>query len=405
MRGIPSAAFFIFLGIIILIEVIAYLSIMQIVKKSRKKKLIAFSYWILSACFISIWLTAFLNPETIRETENYQFFYLVISLTTLNIIPKIILNCFFVISIVPLIFKVKHISKLIVMSGLIISIGTLLTIGTGIAWERKMLRIEKVEIPMKNLPSQLNGIKIVQISDIHLGSFTNDQFLKESVAAINKLSPDLILFTGDIVNNYYSEIIGFEEELTRMNASLGKYAILGNHDYGDYSNWKTEAAKNENHSQLCKAIENAGFHLLLNETKQIEISDTSIYLIGVENWGHPPFPQYAKLNTAIQNVPEESFKILLSHDPAHWEAKILPETDIHLTLSGHTHGAQTGLHIAGIEFSPMFFVQKLWGGLYKSKNQYLYVNRGLGCVGLLGRIDMRPEITVIKLLSDVIETD
>ena len=405
MRGIPGTSFFIFLGIIILIEIVAFLSIMQLFKNNKKKKLITVLYWTLSAGFLILWFTAFWNPSAIRETDNYPFFYFVISTSFLNLVPKFIINCFFVLALLLLIFKVRNGSRLVLMSGLIISIGTMLTIGSGILWGRKAIRVEQVELPIRGLPEQLDGKMIVHLSDTHLGSFKTDVFLKKCAAVVNELSPDLLLFTGDMVNNYYSEMIGFKEELSAMKAQIGKYAILGNHDYGDYSDWESEELKNQNHEQLCHAIEDAGFQLLLNDAVKIKIADTSFYLIGVENWGHPPFPQYARLEEAIKNVPEEAFKVLLSHDPAHWEAEVLPESNINITLSGHTHGAQVGFRLAGIEFSPMFFIQKFWGGLYESEGRYLYVNRGLGSVGLLARIDMRPEITQIKLLSDIVEPD
>ncbi len=405
MRGIPGTAFFLFLTAILLVEIVAYLSIMQVTSGKKRRKTVSIFYWFVTVATLTVWLTAFLNPASIRETENYQFFYFVISLSVLNLAPKIVLCYFFLASLLPFLFKARQLSKLILTSGLIISIGTMLTIGAGIIIERKTIKLESIELRVKGLPEQLNGKTLVQLSDIHLGSFSNDKFLKKCANSVNQLSPDLIVFTGDMVNNYYSEMIGFEEELAEMHAPLGKYAILGNHDYGDYSNWETETAKNENNRKLRQAIEDTGFKLLLNSSVELKVADTSFFLIGVENWGHAPFPQYANLNEAIKNVPEKAFKILLTHDPAHWKAKVLQETNIQLTLSGHTHGAQTGFHFAGIEFSPMFLVQEFWGGLYESEDRYLYVNRGLGCVGLLGRIDMRPEITRIKLLSDIIETN
>jgi hypothetical protein len=206
-----------------------------------------------------------------------------------------------------------------------------------------------------------------------------------------------LLFTGDIVNNFSDEMNGFESYLAKLSAKYGKYAIQGNHDYGDYYEWPDSVSKRNNLKQIENGLINSGFKLLLNQWETIGVKDSSFSLIGVENWGHRPFPQYADLDTAMKGVPANSFKILMSHDPAHWDAIVVPQTDIPLTLSGHTHGGQFGFKIAGIEFSPIYFIQKNWGGLYEADNQYLYVNRGLGTIGFSGRVEMKPEITLLTL--------
>jgi predicted MPP superfamily phosphohydrolase len=277
----------------------------------------------------------------------------------------------------------------------------LLSIAYGISIGKHTLQINTVEIRMDDLPAELDKLKLVQISDIHLGSFQNDAFMEKAASAVNKLSPDLLLFTGDMVNNYYQEMLGFEGALLKMKAKYGKFAIWGNHDYGDYSNWKSEQDKAENHQMVADKIRAAGFDLLQNQAARVVIKDTSVYIVGVENWGHKPFPQYADLGLAMKNVPNDAFSILLSHDPAHWEDEIRNKTTIPLTLSGHTHGGQFGFKLGGITFSPMYLIQPLWAGLYKENNQYLYVNQGLGCVGFPGRIDMNPEITVLTLRSNI----
>ncbi len=405
MRGIPGSAILIFLSIILLIELIAFFSMRKLIVKPSFKKLFAIIYWSISVAILGLWISAFINPESIRDANNYRFFYFVIAISIFNTIPKIFVCVFFLFSLIPLLLQSKYWHKIILMSSLIIALGIMSSIGFGILFGRKMVRVEEVNLTIKELPKSLDGLVIVQLSDIHLASFENADFLERSIEIVNEIGPDIILFTGDLVNNYYSEIIGFEDELSSIKARYGKFAILGNHDYGDYSNWESAEAKKADHDKLCSSIEGCGFDLLLNETVELQIADTSIFIIGVENWGHSPFPQYADLSAAIEGVPQDAFKILMSHDPAHWEAKVLPETNIPLTLSGHTHGAQTGFRIAGIEFSPMFLVQKYWGGLYQSGSRYLYVNRGFGCVGLLGRIDMVPEITVLRLRSDTIEID
>ncbi len=265
---------------------------------------------------------------------------------------------------------------------------------------RYNIRVEKHELIFGDLPHQLDGLRIVQFSDIHLGSFSkNSKILTKAVLKINELHPDILLFTGDIVNNFANELKGYEPYLNKLSSKYGKYAILGNHDYGDYSLWPDSDSKSKNMDEIRNAITNNGFKLLLNQWDTVKIKDTSLCIIGVENWGHPPFPQYAKLDVATQNLPDKSFKILLSHDPAHWHAAVEPQTNIQLTLSGHTHGGQFGIKVAGIEFSPIYFYQKYWGGLYQSEYQKLYVNRGLGTIGFPGRVEMRPEITLLILRS------
>ncbi|MHA7109371.1 metallophosphoesterase [Sunxiuqinia elliptica] len=399
MRGIPGSGVFIFFAIVFLIELLAFFAVRHLLDRPRVKKQVTLMYWLLSFLMFAILLLAFLNPDKIRETTNYQFFYFVISVSFLNLLPKIILAVGYLLSIIPRLFRSFRISRVVVMSSLIIGLGVVITIGYSIAFGRKTLRIEKHEIFIKDLPAELDQTILLQFSDTHLGSFETDAFFKRTVEVINQQNADVLLFTGDMVNNYYQEMEGFEDELANMKAKYGKFAILGNHDYGDYSNWENDQLKRNNHQQLCDKIEQAGFQLLQNESAAISINHTPVEIIGVENWGHAPFPQYADLNKALKDTKANSLKVLLSHDPAHWEAQVIDQTEIPLMLSGHTHAAQTGLRIAGIEFSPMYFVQKYWGGLYQRNDQYLYVNRGFGCVGFLGRIDMAPEITVLTLRS------
>lgn len=399
MRGIPASGVIIFFGLVLVIELLAFLGINQLVNHKKTKIKFSIVYWLLSIAILSILGYAFLNPSKIRETENYQFFYFVISVAFLDLIPKILLTVSYIISLFFRLFRGRYYSKVLLMSTTIISLGIVMTIGYGIVFGRKSLRVIEQEIHLKALPSSLDKLVIVQISDLHLGSFENDDFLRRTADKINDYKPDFIFFTGDMVNNFYQEMTGFEEELTAMKAKHGKFAILGNHDYGDYSNWDTEKQKQTNHQKLEKKITAAGFNLLLNQSAKLEINETPIEIIGVENWGHPPFPQYADLEKAMQNTESQSFKILMTHDPAHWEDRVIERTSVPLSLAGHTHAAQSGVQFAGIEFSPMYFLQKYWGGLYRHSDQFLYVNRGLGCVGLLGRIEMNPEITVLTLRS------
>lgn len=248
------------------------------------------------------------------------------------------------------------------------------------------------------LPEAFDGLRIVQISDLHLGSFNFAyKKLNSAIEKINHLKPDYIVITGDLVNNYAWELSGWEDVFKRLIATEGKYAILGNHDYGDYSQWDTPAEKQANFEAIKQFFPNIGFKLLLNEAEIISKEDQQIAMIGVENWGKPPFKQYGDLHKAMTDVKDIPFKILLSHDPTHWTEEVRDKTNISLMLAGHTHGMQAGFQYKNLKWSPIKYKFKHWAGLYQHKDQYLYVNRGLGWMGFPGRIGMRPEITFIEL--------
>jgi len=400
MRGIPSAYLFLFFGLVFLVELISYWGIQQLLKNSAYKlKLVCNVINIgVSVGVLSLLLYAFSSPELIRQSRDYHFFYLVVVIGTITLVPKFFFSVMTLLSFLAQLFFTKRFQIIILTGSFVLSFSILLIILYGIFLCRNQVVIKEENLYFDNLPIQFDGLRIVQLSDIHLGTFNNDtRVIQQSVSLVKRLQPDLLLFTGDIVNNFSNEFIGYESYLSQLSAKYGKFAILGNHDYGDYFQWPDSLDKRENLAQIKNGLISSGFQLLLNQSTKIAVNDTSIVLIGVENWGHKPFPQYADLKKAMFNVPGNSFKILMSHDPAHWEAVVVPQTDIPLTLSGHTHGGQFGIKIAGIEFSPIYLAQKYWGGLYKSKNQYLYVNRGLGTIGFAGRIEMNPEITVLIL--------
>ena len=355
-------------------------------------------YLLISLTTTGLLLYSFSNPNVIRQARNYTFFYLVISVTFLNLFPKFIFSLITLFSFPIRWMGGKRLQMILLTGSFIICTGFFSIIAYGIFFGRFNLNVEKKDLYFDNWPQQLDGFKIVQLSDIHFGSFGKDtELMKKTVQIIAQLNPDLMLFTGDLVNNFSNEIEGFEPYLRQLPGRYGKYAIQGNHDYGDYSSWPDSTSKKRNLHQIQSSLTDAGFKLLLNQWDKISVKDTAFSLIGVENWGHPPFHQYGKLDIAVKGIPKHSFKILMTHDPAHWNSIVVPETDIPLTLSGHTHGGQLGIKIAGIEFSPMYFVQKNWGGLYQSYNQTLYVNRGFGTIGFHGRIEMPPEITVLTL--------
>lgn len=263
-------------------------------------------------------------------------------------------------------------------------------------------RVHKVKVSSPNLPEAFEGFKIVQLSDIHSGSFMSTEPLIKAFNIALSQNPDIIFFTGDLVNNESSETAPHLETYKMLKAPYGVYSTLGNHDYGDYKKWTSDEHKKQNLENLKKVHAQSGWRLLMNEHVPIEKDGQKIALLGIENWGgNLSFPRYGKLENAHAGTEEYSFKILLSHDPSHWDVQVSQEAkynDIDLTLSGHTHGMQFGIEIPGvIQWSPSKYVYKHWAGLYKQDNQFLYVNRGLGFLGYPGRVGIWPEITVIEL--------
>lgn len=265
---------------------------------------------------------------------------------------------------------------------------------------RFRFRIERQILRFPHLPSSFDGMKIVQLSDIHIGSFFgNHESVSAGIDMVNELDPDLILFTGDMINNYAEELDGWEEVLGRLKAKMGKYSILGNHDYGDYSEWPSEEAKEKNLKGLLERQERLGFEMLNNRWIPIRSSTgEEIELIGTENWGNGRFSKYGDLKQAMEGTKPERFQILMTHDPSHWDAQVRPVTHVDLTLSGHTHGMQVGIEIPGfIKWSPAKYRYKHWAGLYREGKQLLYVNRGFGYIGFPARVGIWPEITIFEL--------
>ncbi|MEE9461377.1 MAG: metallophosphoesterase [Bacteroidales bacterium] len=268
----------------------------------------------------------------------------------------------------------------------------------GMLFGRFNFKVRRSEITYTDIPPAFDGYRIIHISDLHLGSLYGYQDkLRRAINLINNESPDLILFTGDLVNNLAEETKGWEDLLAGLHAPDGNYAILGNHDYGEYYDWPDEKAHQENMQKLIRAHEDSGFTLLLNRSVKISRNDEDIFLAGVENWGLPPFKQYGDLAKALQNIPDAGFTILLSHDPSHWDEEVTDRTGVHLTLSGHTHGMQFGIRIGKFRWSPIQIKYPRWLGFYQQGYQYLHVNPGLGYIGYAGRIGIPPEISLITL--------
>jgi predicted MPP superfamily phosphohydrolase len=291
--------------------------------------------------------------------------------------------------------------KFISQAGLIAAAIPFTTMLYGMVRTAFNLQVKRKTVFFDDLPETFEGLTIAQISDLHSGSFSSSEFIAEAVDKILELKPDLIFFTGDLVNNEASEAEPHINEFKRLEARLGVHSILGNHDYGDYGPWASPEAKAENLSRLKDIHSESGWNLLLNDNHVLESDGEKLAIVGVENWGASRhFPKYGDLDKAVVGVEDVPFKILLSHDPSHWDAKIKEHPQkFQLTLSGHTHGAQFGIEVPGFKWSPVQYLYKQWAGLYEDMGQNIYVNRGLGFIGYMGRIGIQPEITLLELKS------
>lgn len=304
--------------------------------------------------------------------------------------------------------KKRHIFSKI---GFILGIATFLLLWWGVFFTRKEIVVNRVEITSEKLPDSFNGFRIVQFSDAHVGTWGNDTtFVSELVDSINSLNPDIIVFTGDIVNRRTDELGPFLNVLSRLKAKDGVYSVLGNHDYGDYIDWKNEADHKKNNELLARWEKSMGWKLLNNERSFVKRGNDSIVILGVENWGEPPFPEYGRLREAypvskdsVYNLNDSRFKVLLTHNPEHWSREVLKISNIDLSLSGHTHAMQMMISFGNWNWSPSVFKYSRWGGLYQERNaagepMNLYVNIGSGEVGMPARIGSAyPEITEIIL--------
>lgn len=264
-------------------------------------------------------------------------------------------------------------------------------------------QLKKLKLWFPNLPEKFSGLKVIQISDIHSGSFDSIEDVRRGIKMIMDQNPDLILFTGDIVNDIHSELIPYKEVFAALKAPLGVFAVLGNHDYGDYHQWNSKEEQVQNIEQLKQHFKDMNWELLMNRHVVFDHAGDRIALIGIENWSAKSnFPKYGKMREAVAGLDEKrpEFKILMSHDPSHWDAEVRPEYgDIDLTLSGHTHGMQFGIRLPWMKWSLVQYMYKQWAGLYQEGRQYLYVNPGFGFIGYKGRVGILPEITVFELMK------
>lgn len=290
-------------------------------------------------------------------------------------------------------------SQFLVKAGLVTAAVPLSSLSWGIVSGAYDYQIKRVKLVLPNLPKAFDGIKLAQISDIHSGSFYNKIAVKGGVDMLMSEKPDLVFFTGDLVNNVTKEVKDYQDIFAQVKAPLGVYSVLGNHDYGDYHFGRTSSpAKTKNLQDMIATHKIMGYDLLINEHRRIKVDGEEIGILGIENWGMGRFPKYGKMDLATQNTDDLPVKLLLSHDPSHWRGEVLEKyNDIDAMFSGHTHGMQFGVRLKEFQWSPVQYIYKEWAGLYQVKQQQLYVNVGYGFLGYPGRVGIVPEITIFEL--------
>lgn len=395
--------FFILLCLFFILEFYIY----QGIKLFIKNPLLKWIYWVI---IISIYASIIILSLTINRNDvSPRKVQIITSIALGLIVPKLLITLFLLIEdifrIVGCIFHYftqKEVlfpprRKFVSILGFVLSGIFSIFVFDGIIFGKYRHKARIVKVKIKNLPENFKGYKIVQISDVHSGSFFNPEKLRPAIHLINQQNPNLVLFTGDMVNVVAEEFQSFVPLFSEIKSTDGKFSVLGNHDYGGYF-YSTKNEKEDNVKKLIDYQNKAGFRMLRNEHISIEKNGEKLYIIGVENWGIPPFPQYGDLNKAVKGIPQKSAKILMSHDPTHFDEVVKSHpSDISLTLSGHTHGMQFGLDFKRLKWSPVQYRYSKWADLYESMGKYLYVNRGFGVIGFPGRVGVEPEITVFIL--------
>ena len=393
--------FFIF---IFFIDFYSYKSI----KNINKSKILKYSYFIISLIVVFYFFLEYkIQPNSYNKSLSLGLLIAFYSPKFILVLFNLIEDVFrFLISVYNRLLKPSMVIKLPSRRKFISKLGIglasipFVSLNLGMVWGKNNIKVLNYTLFFDNLPSSFDGFKLTQISDLHAGNLDDLDDLERTVQLINSQNSDVIFFTGDLVNNEADELIPWITTLSKLSAKDGVYSILGNHDYGDYRSWPTDLEKKKNFAKLKKYQKKIGFDLILNDSRFIYKGGQKLAIVGVENWSSA-FRKYADLSLATKKINSTDFKILLSHDPTHWQKKILlGEDDYQLTLSGHTHGGQFGIEIPGyLKWSPVKWRYKYWAGIYKEKNKYLNVNRGLGTTAVPGRVGIWPEISVITLKS------
>ena len=407
---------FFFIAFFLLLDFYLFTSISPVFNKgSFSNKIFNITYWVISAIIYAIIIFVFINFNKRTPSVHFNneilissFMFIVFISKFFALIPLVvddILRIFrfigqFIVTDLKRenIFDIDRL-KFLKKTSLFIGSTFFITMLGGILFGRYNFKTKNINLKLENWSSKLKDFKIVQISDLHLGSFSSVKKLEDVVEIINNEKADLVVFTGDLVNNFHNEALPYISTLKKIKSNYGNYSVLGNHDYCDYVGWKRSSKKwKDNFNEMLEVHKKMGFNLLLNSSKEIEIEDDKINLVGVENWGAGNFNKDGDLKKAMFGVNEKYPTILLSHDPSHWSAQVLDfQKRIDLQLSGHTHGMQFGIDIPGFKWSPVQWRYKQWSGLYENSKKFIYVNTGVGNLAYAGRVGIMPEITVLKI--------
>ncbi len=382
----------------------------QSIKAITKKKFYFYFYWIVSVMTILFFIYNFSNRGQSRVLS--QKLMLALGVMFLIYTPKLI--AIFVLFFEDIVRGAKYINNLfskkpkkpffngrrVFVSKIALGLASIpfASLLYGMTRGKYNYQVLEHTLYFDDLPKAFDGYKITHISDIHFGSLDNPEKVGYGINLINEQKSDIIVFTGDLVNNVAEEVNPWVSHFRKLEAKDGKFSVLGNHDYADYANWKTTEEKEKGFKAIKNCHPMIDFDLLLNDSKYIEKGSDKIAIVGVENWGKGRFNKAGDIDLASSKIVKEDFKILLSHDPSHWD-KIIKDhnNNYQLTLSGHTHGMQFGIEIPGIKWSPVKYLYKHWAGIYKNMNRYINVNRGFGFLGFPGRVGIWPEISVITL--------
>lgn len=385
------------LPLIFLIWLVADLYFFQALRTLTSSQTILWCYWLLDLVLMGGIVGAIFLPRGSRIQQ--RAFAWLMGLMLLTFIPRLVSMPVLLIEDITRLFRgFPPRAPWVSEASIAIAATIFLVVLFGLTRGRHFYRVRRETLDFPDLPAAFDGFTITQISDVHAGSFIDKEGVRKGLDLVNAQHSDVILFTGDLVNNRAAEMEPWIAAFATLKAPMGKFSVLGNHDYGDYIQWETKEAKTANLTRLKQVHADIGFKLLLDESITLQKAGQHITLLGVENWGKGGFHKYGDLKKATAGVPDDAFKILLSHDPSHWEGVTLDHHQhVHLTLSGHTHGMQFGVELFGLKWSPIKYVYKQWAGLYEDNGRFLYVNRGFGFLGLKGRIGIWPEITVITL--------
>jgi len=411
------SGWWIIIAIMLLLDVYVFMTVRTVSQSSGEKtKIVVYSiYWLVSATAI---VTILLFPYVQWFQNNIIFRNYIFAIIVGLFFAKIIASVFFLVDDlrrgamwvmaklfpktgVDFVQEQNHISRSAFLSwtGLVFGGSLFTTLVYGFS-NKYNYRLKKIKLSFDNLPSSFKGLKIVQISDIHSGSFTDKAAVNRGVDMVLNAKADLILFTGDLVNDRADEMKDYIDVFNRIKAPMGVFSTLGNHDYGDYTSWPSAQAKMTNLERLKQIHAELGWRLLMDEHVILEKNNEQIALLGIQNWSaFGRFPKYGKMDKAYPGTEKYPFKILMSHDPSHWDAEVrVKYPDVDLMLSGHTHGMQFGVENPYFKWSPVQWFYKEWAGLYEEGKQKLYVNRGYGFIGYPGRVGILPEITLFELV-------